>query len=87
MTNILQTMATRLQTVQSISQHREKLVSLGTLAAGLAHELNNPASAGRRAAGQLRQTVKVLQPLTIKLNQQQMNCAQKPFLQSYKKMQ
>ncbi|MBW4606244.1 MAG: cyclic nucleotide-binding domain-containing protein [Hassallia sp. WJT32-NPBG1] len=80
MKNILQNMAQRLQTVQSISQHREKLVSLGTLAAGLAHELNNPASAGRRAAGQLRQTVQLLQPLTIKLNQQQMNCAQKAFL-------
>ncbi|MGI2904976.1 ATP-binding protein [Tolypothrix sp. VBCCA 56010] len=80
MIDILQNMAKRLQTVQSISQHREKLVSLGTLAAGLAHELNNPASAGRRAAGQLRQTVQVLQPLTIKLNQQQMNCAQKAFL-------
>ncbi|MBW4567874.1 MAG: cyclic nucleotide-binding domain-containing protein [Tolypothrix carrinoi HA7290-LM1] len=80
MIDILQNMAKRLQTVQSISQHREKLVSLGTLAAGLAHELNNPASAGRRAAGQLRQTVQVLQPLTIKLNQQQMNGAQKAFL-------
>jgi hypothetical protein len=42
--------------------------------------LNNPASAGKRAAGQLRQTVGVLQPLTIKLNQQQMNSAQKAFL-------
>ncbi len=75
MTSILRTMAERLQAVQSLSQHREKLVSLGTLAAGLAHELNNPASAGRRAAGQLRETVQALQPLTLKLS-----CAQKEFL-------
>ena len=30
--------------------HRERLASLGTMAAGLAHELNNPAAAARRSA-------------------------------------
>ena len=32
---------------------RERLTSLGTMAAGLAHELNNPAAAARRAASEL----------------------------------
>ncbi|HET7273083.1 MAG TPA: cyclic nucleotide-binding domain-containing protein, partial [Rubrobacter sp.] len=48
---ILEMMAQRIQVLYSVAQQRERLSSLGTLAAGLAHELNNPASASRRAAG------------------------------------
>ena len=51
---ILETMAERVQILQSVAGQRERLNSLGTLAAGLAHELNNPASATRRSAGELR---------------------------------
>ncbi|QEC48006.1 histidine kinase [Baekduia soli] len=39
--------------VTAIEQNRERLASLGTMAAGLAHELNNPAAAARRAAAQI----------------------------------
>jgi signal transduction histidine kinase len=40
--------------------NRERLASLGTMAAGLAHELNNPASAARRAAADLAEALDVL---------------------------
>jgi signal transduction histidine kinase len=45
--------------VTSIEQSRERLASLGTMAAGLAHELNNPAAAAQRTAAQLAEALDV----------------------------
>jgi signal transduction histidine kinase len=47
-------MSDRIREGTRIEQQRDRLVSLGKLSAGLAHELNNPASAAKRAAGQMR---------------------------------
>jgi CRP-like cAMP-binding protein len=46
-------MSDRVREGTRIEQQRDRLVSLGKLAAGLAHELNNPASAAKRATSQL----------------------------------
>lgn len=63
---ILADMAQRLQAYQVEALHREKLVSLGTLAAGLMHELHNPGSAAKRAASQLRENLMKLQELSLR---------------------
>ena len=53
---ILRTMAQRVELVQTVLQEQAKLISLGTLATELAHELNNPAA----AVSQIGHTVCIL---------------------------
>ncbi|WP_216595545.1 ATP-binding protein [Myxosarcina sp. GI1] len=64
---ILGHMAVRFQELQTQSLQHEKLIGLGTLAAGLAHELNNPASAACSAVIQLKK-------LAPKLYAQSLRC-------------
>jgi len=66
---IFRTMATRVRNLEGYSQQREKLASLGTMAAGLAHELNNPATAARRASANLREVVERLQSCACELHE------------------
>jgi signal transduction histidine kinase len=68
---VLANMSQRLQTYQVEALHREKLISLGTLAAGLMHELNNPGAAARRSAAQLRENLLRLQELSLRNSNRQ----------------
>jgi signal transduction histidine kinase len=54
---MLQTMTSRLQSTEQMLMQHHKMAALGTLAAGLAHELNNPAAAIRRSAEHLREVL------------------------------
>jgi signal transduction histidine kinase len=47
-------LARRMRYTQRAFRQQEKMAALGKLSAGLAHELNNPATAARRAADDLR---------------------------------
>ena len=57
---VMQQIAPVMSRITANEQNRERLASLGTMAAGLAHELNNPASAARRAAGQMTDALETI---------------------------
>ncbi|MGA8271288.1 MAG: ATP-binding protein, partial [Candidatus Sulfotelmatobacter sp.] len=70
-------MSDRIRETTRIEQQRDRLASLGKLSAGLAHELNNPASAAKRAATQLRDTIKKIRNASLELGRRELTPAQK----------
>src|SRR6476661_7056936 len=70
-------MADRIREVTRVEQQRDRLAGLGKLSAGLAHELNNPASAARRATSQLRTTIKRIRDASHELGARELTAAQK----------
>jgi signal transduction histidine kinase len=57
---VMQRVGPVLSRLSAREQHRERLAALGTMAAGLAHELNNPAAAANRAASDLIDAIEAI---------------------------
>jgi signal transduction histidine kinase len=70
-------MADRVRESTRLEQQRDRLAGLGKLSAGLAHELNNPASAAKRAAAQLRETLKRIKDASHELGRRELTPTQK----------
>ena len=60
-------MTDRVRESSRTEQQREKMMSLGKLSAGLAHELNNPAAAIRRSVSDLRERMEMMPQLVKRL--------------------
>ena len=75
-------MSDRIRETTRIEQQRDRLAALGKLSAGLAHELNNPASAARRAASQLRQILKKIKDASHALGTRELSAEQKAEIEN-----
>ena len=76
-TRLVGLMSDRIRETTRIEQQRDRLASLGKLSAGLAHELNNPASAAKRATSQLRDILKKIRDASLELGRRDLTPAQK----------
>src|SRR5215470_14505122 len=70
-------MSDRIRETTRMEQQRDRLASLGKLSAGLAHELNNPGSAAKRAAVQLREVLRKMRDASHELGRRDLTAAQK----------
>src|SRR5271156_6802744 len=70
-------MSDRIRETTRMEQQRDRLASLGKLSAGLAHELNNPASAAKRAASQMRVILNKIRDASVELGKRDLSPTQK----------
>jgi signal transduction histidine kinase len=73
-------MSDRIREATRVEQQRDRLAGLGKLSAGLAHELNNPASAAKRATSQLRDMLKQIKDASHALGARELTLVQKAEL-------
>jgi len=70
-------MTDRVREATRLEQQRDRLAGLGKLSAGLAHELNNPASAAKRAAAQMRDALKRIKDASHELGRRELTPTQR----------
>ena len=66
---LVELMTDRIRETARVETQQDKLMALGKLSAGLAHELNNPATAARRAAQNLKEAMENVRAASMKLLQ------------------
>ena len=81
-TRLVGLMSDRIRETTRFEQQRDRLASLGKLSAGLAHELNNPASAAKRAASQLRQILKKIKDASHELGRRELTAPQRAEIEN-----
>jgi signal transduction histidine kinase len=79
---ILRTVTERLRNTEAMLRQSEKMAALGTLSAGLAHELNNPAAAAKRSAVLLAGAMEEWQALSGELDSAALDTRQRQSLQA-----
>lgn len=78
-------MMDRVREVTRRDEQQEKLASLGKLSAGLAHELNNPAAAVRRAAKSLVTTREKMRAAYLRIDQRELTTSQRRVIAEFER--
>ena len=80
---LVATMVDRTRETTRGEQQRDRLAALGKLSAGLAHELNNPAAAARRAAEKLRCAVSEFRSSSSKVEETELTAGERKVIETF----
>src|ERR1043165_7012975 len=78
-------MSDRVREAATLDQQQDKLMALGKLSAGLAHELNNPAAGATRAANDLIETLKDLRAADMRLCSHDLTSKQQQSIDTFER--